>query len=529
MASEFDTMLDLLMTGDEGRLIEDTRAAQEDARRRIPGQIFKEIERVGLPWKVPQNVQYPRTPSAMERVGGNLRRVGTLGMMEGAEAAAFENTYPPDRLREFMDIAGYPESEQERFFSNTTLQELLQLKYARPEVLLQDSLYRRLPEMDPAEMEEAKRQFLGQPPLREPFTSDAGDVVWFPDDTDPTGWRRVDIPHAPKGIHNIPADAIGIDPITGKIYRNPKPDRALAKRWIDTRTGKPISGTEQQMAQWMKNDPRRFVLDVQKQEVRTGDIESTTKVEIEKQLYHLIGLRDQLSLIQDSFNPYWLTWGGRLGATMMEYKSHAGILDAAGKLDLLERSGAMAQAAKVTNDMIRLMTGAQMSHKEAQRLMLQEINATGENRDAPDVFVGKLMKTMYLSQLAIARNRMILEKGLLKAEEVTRSRNWEQKFTLQEFRKAMLDEAEQMYQRVDPSLSESDAKSEMRQQMIDKYEIDPDTLTDDWVVDAFSSFGMGAVGQKMLDDIEALDRAEMKRRRMVAPPVTEPPTGEAPL
>jgi hypothetical protein len=507
MAGELTEIIDLLGRRQDPGGTNIFIPSMKGARERKVGPLAEEFRRMGLPWKADELMgTMPEEPGSMSVAGRNLGHVFSGGRMQRAEPGPFDRAWTPDDFREVFRAMGRSEEEAENYIDRVELNEWLLLKHQRDEALAADPHYRRLQagQMDAEEEEILRRRYIGAEPLpEESVTVQAG--AW----RGPASATSLEEGFmVPRGIHNIPPGGLGIGP-DGKTYYNRPPDKLLPYNYVDSETGKVVNYTTDQMIELQQQYPGRYTVEPKQVHELTGKLHPTMQKEVEKEFFQLIALRDNLAFIQKSFDPDWLSYEGRAEGWLMELGSHLKALSPEQKIAFMERSGVVSAAAKVTNDMIRLMTGAQMSHKEAQRLMLQEINVTGDNPDSPDQFIGKLMKTMYFANLAIARNRMVMEKGLLKTEQMTREVDWERHLTMEGFRNAVFDEANEMYEKA--AGDKATKLKDVRGAMMEKYGIDPWILEDKWISDNLP------LGDQILEGITSLHREEQARKAIEVP------------
>jgi len=505
MGDPVDMVFSGLGYGREGDAEVFGRTSMTQVREELEEDMNLNREQRGLPPL--KETEYPGSPTWG---GSAVKNIGSLFGGQPQKPTPFSEAYTPPVLRRALIEKGqYTEEEANEYISKLSLYQLMALRHRYPQAYVADP---RIALEDPEQVAAAKRAYLGVAEPREGETFKPGDV-YAPrsalEALEKEG-EMLEVPHAPRGFHNVPPSSVAIDPITGKpVYRNPREDKLVSWNYIDTWAdeGSPerlVNFTEAQALEHLKKDKGRYIKDVEKSEVRTGELHDTVRKTVEDQTIKLMELRDQLDLIEDMFDPRWLTWGGRVQGMLLSIGSKLGTLTPEQRMDYFERGLGIAGVAKVTNDMIRLMTGAQMSKAEADRLMVQEINVG----DDPDIFIAKLMRSAYFNNLALARNRLILEKGVLKAEEITSGKEWGKQMTFQEFRREMLGRADKMYQQMGVDTGEeftdSEAKERTREQFQTEYGIDIETLGDRWVA--------RNLGENTVEQLQGLHASQVRER-----------------
>ena len=140
------------------------------------------------------------------------------------------------------------------------------------------------------------------------------------------------------------------------------------------------------------------------------------KTMLQKDIVSLDATLDNLSLIRTTMKPEYLKGQTKVGMAWNKLVDTWGTLPPEKKKELADYSQGIQSQAKLLNDYVKAMTGAQMSVAEVPRFAKTIPTAgdweAGIPADSPTTFFAKLDQFEYMTSLARARAAYALENGL---------------------------------------------------------------------------------------------------------------------
>lgn len=213
------------------------------------------------------------------------------------------------------------------------------------------------------------------------------------------------------------------------------------------------------------------------------------KTMLQKDIVSLDATLDNLSLIRTTMKPEYLTGQTKVGMAWNKLVDTWGTLPPEKKQELADYSQGIQSQAKLLNDYVKAMTGAQMSVAEVPRFAKTIPTAgdweAGIPADSPTTFFAKLDQFEYMTSLARARAAYALENGL----EVVRREPSEaypegefvgiigadgKTLTFGKFEQMMKDEANNIAKQIieqNPEMDETAARKQAARQVAQKHGI----------------------------------------------------------
>jgi hypothetical protein len=249
---------------------------------------------------------------------------------------------------------------------------------------------------------------------------------------------------------------------------------------FDRELSKDIIVMDEDLPDLLRANPTRYAPATEKSLVTTSALERPTKSKLEMQQISLSETLADLRRIESLFRPEFLTYAGRSRRFLDEIADTVAPLDGQRAADFIRFTEMNALAAKIMNDTIRRITGAQMSMKEAQRIGLQTIRpANFDEPDSPTEFAVKLRMGQFFTQLSMARNKYVLENGVANIEDVRNRNAWDEVVTLQGMRKFLEEEANKRFNELTSrGVDETAAFVQVRTDMLNEWHVDMGSIAD---------------------------------------------------
>ena len=219
------------------------------------------------------------------------------------------------------------------------------------------------------------------------------------------------------------------------------------------------------------------------------ELTPSVKTMVQKDIMSLDATLDNLSMIRSTMKPEYLTGQYKVKSYWNKLLDTWGTLPAEKKKELAEYSQGIQAQAKLLNDYVKMMTGAQMSVAEVPRFAKAIPTAgdwvAGIPSDSPTTFFSKLDQFEYMTSLSRARARYAMQNGLEVVRREPTEAYPEGEFigimdkdggtlTFGKFEKMMASEAKELSKglmKQDPALTKQLAQKQAAQQVAEKYGI----------------------------------------------------------
>jgi hypothetical protein len=399
-------------------------------------------------------------PDELEPLGfGEAARGNLKGFFtgSGAERRAFERSYDVPEIYGELDDLGYTDEEKQEFLGAFTARDLTALRLRRPRafIMAEESLQGLTPEG----MDQARRKMLGLPEPRKTAKITQGTRI-----VEYGGDEEAEL------LYDYPSEQeTDLAP-------------AFAKRIDEDGKGEEIWGTNKEVADHMRRGRARgemWTRGQMRQSVTTTALDPQVQRKVVDASIALMDEYSKLKFVESVWDPNYLTIQGKIQKKFLSFLNSFGATSPEQEAWLIKLGMGEAAAASAMNATIKRITGAQMGEKEATRIRLETIDP--EN-DPPWKFKAKLYRTIYFDGLMVARNRMLIEKGLASVEEGMLGGEMEKLYSLEGVRQDLLRKATDQIRGYMAKGMDWDQASQLTDDaMMARYGVTPELLTSEWM------------------------------------------------